>query len=179
MLVSLPCNFSTCFLPCCHSYLTEALTWNEVSIESLNLSRCVRKTNKTHLTQRDKMLKVGNYLFSRHSDCLKETTEGTDLLLSGSCVASCFTVCAKYPVKESWPMRPFFLFLFIHFSYFPFTGGFGSAPVFGSPPSFGSPPAFGGAPSFGSGGSFGNAMNSSTGKVFGEGTAASNMGGFG
>lgn len=67
----------------------------------------------------------------------------------------------------------------IHFSYFSFTGGFGSAPVFGSPPSFGSPPAFGGAPSFGSGGSFGNTMNSSPGKVFGEGTAASNMGGFG
>ncbi|XP_019937518.2 nuclear pore complex protein Nup214 isoform X3 [Paralichthys olivaceus] len=58
-------------------------------------------------------------------------------------------------------------------------GGFGSAPVFGSPPSFGSSPAFGGAASFGSNPSFNNNMGSSAGKVFGEGTAASNMGGFG
>ncbi|KAM9338361.1 nuclear pore complex protein Nup214 [Symphorus nematophorus] len=58
-------------------------------------------------------------------------------------------------------------------------GGFGSAPVFGSPPSFGSPPAFGGAASFGSSASFSNNMGTSAGKVFGEGTAASSMGGFG
>ncbi|XP_040013284.1 nuclear pore complex protein Nup214 isoform X2 [Xiphias gladius] len=58
-------------------------------------------------------------------------------------------------------------------------GGFGSAPVFGSPPSFGGSPAFGGAASFGSSPSFSNTMGSSAGKVFGEGTAAANMGGFG
>ncbi|XP_019131826.2 nuclear pore complex protein Nup214 isoform X4 [Larimichthys crocea] len=58
-------------------------------------------------------------------------------------------------------------------------GGFGSAPVFGSPPSFGSSPAFGGGAAFGSNASFSNNMSSSAGKVFGEGTAASNMGGFG
>ncbi|XP_041816555.1 nuclear pore complex protein Nup214 isoform X2 [Chelmon rostratus] len=58
-------------------------------------------------------------------------------------------------------------------------GGFGSAPVFGSPPSFGSAPAFGTGASFGSNASFSNNMGSSGGKVFGEGTAASNMGGFG
>ncbi|XP_022623773.1 nuclear pore complex protein Nup214 isoform X2 [Seriola dumerili] len=58
-------------------------------------------------------------------------------------------------------------------------GGFGSAPVFGSPPSFGGSPAFGGAASFGSSPSFNNNIGSSAGKVFGEGTAAANMGGFG
>ncbi|XP_008283793.1 nuclear pore complex protein Nup214 isoform X2 [Stegastes partitus] len=58
-------------------------------------------------------------------------------------------------------------------------GGFGSAPVFGSPPSFGGSPAFGGGASFGPSPSFTNTMGSSAGKVFGEGTAASNMGGFG
>ncbi|CAB1426452.1 unnamed protein product, partial [Pleuronectes platessa] len=58
-------------------------------------------------------------------------------------------------------------------------GGFGSAPVFGSPPGFGSSPAFGGAASFGANPSFNNNMVSSAGKVFGEGTTASNMGGFG
>ncbi|XP_029371996.1 nuclear pore complex protein Nup214 isoform X3 [Echeneis naucrates] len=58
-------------------------------------------------------------------------------------------------------------------------GGFGSAPVFGSPPSFGGSPAFGGAASFGSSPSFSNTLGSSAGKVFGEGTAAANMGGFG
>lgn len=58
-------------------------------------------------------------------------------------------------------------------------GGFGSAPVFGSPPSFGGSPAFGGAAAFGSAPSFNNSMGSSAGKVFGEGTAASSMGGFG
>ncbi|KAM4720096.1 nuclear pore complex protein Nup214 isoform 2-T2 [Anableps anableps] len=58
-------------------------------------------------------------------------------------------------------------------------GGFGSAPVFGSPPSFGGSPAFGSTASFGTSPSFSNQMNSSTGKVFGEGTAAANMGGFG
>ncbi|XP_062269575.1 nuclear pore complex protein Nup214 isoform X2 [Platichthys flesus] len=57
-------------------------------------------------------------------------------------------------------------------------GGFGSAPVFGSPPGFGSSPAFGGAASFGANPSFNN-MVSSAGKVFGEGTTASSMGGFG
>ncbi|KAM3873972.1 nuclear pore complex protein Nup214 [Diretmus argenteus] len=61
-------------------------------------------------------------------------------------------------------------------------GGFGSAPVFGSPPSFGGSPAFG-AGSFGSSATFSGAMGSSMGssanKVFGEGTAAANMGGFG
>ncbi|KAI3362268.1 hypothetical protein L3Q82_012584, partial [Scortum barcoo] len=58
-------------------------------------------------------------------------------------------------------------------------GGFGSAPVFGSPPSFGSAPAFGGGASFGASPSFSGTMGSTAGKVFGEGTAASNMGGFG
>ncbi|XP_035524427.1 nuclear pore complex protein Nup214 isoform X2 [Morone saxatilis] len=58
-------------------------------------------------------------------------------------------------------------------------GGFGSAPVFGSPPSFGSSPAFGGGASFGSNASFSGNMVPSAGKVFGEGTAASSMGGFG
>ncbi|XP_044028995.1 nuclear pore complex protein Nup214 isoform X4 [Siniperca chuatsi] len=58
-------------------------------------------------------------------------------------------------------------------------GGFGTAPVFGSPPSFGSSPAFGGGASFGSSPSFNNNMGPSAGKVFGEGTAAANMGGFG
>ncbi|KAM8871707.1 nuclear pore complex protein Nup214 [Synchiropus picturatus] len=58
-------------------------------------------------------------------------------------------------------------------------GGFGSAPVFGSPPAFGSSPSFGASASFGASPSFNANMGSSTGKVFGEGTAASNMGGFG
>ncbi|XP_073333718.1 nuclear pore complex protein Nup214 isoform X13 [Pagrus major] len=58
-------------------------------------------------------------------------------------------------------------------------GGFGSAPVFGSPPSFGSAPAFGGGAAFGTNASFNSNIGSSAGKVFGEGTAASNMGGFG
>uniref|UniRef100_H3C706 Nuclear pore complex protein Nup214 phenylalanine-glycine (FG) domain-containing protein n=1 Tax=Tetraodon nigroviridis TaxID=99883 RepID=H3C706_TETNG len=58
-------------------------------------------------------------------------------------------------------------------------GGFGSAPVFGSPPAFGSSPAFGSTASFGQSPGFNNALGSSGGKVFGEGTAASNMGGFG
>ncbi|XP_054896045.1 nuclear pore complex protein Nup214 [Poeciliopsis prolifica] len=58
-------------------------------------------------------------------------------------------------------------------------GGFGSPPVFGSPPSFGGSPAFGGTASFGTSPSFSNPMNPSAGKVFGEGTAAANMGGFG
>ncbi|XP_026152788.1 nuclear pore complex protein Nup214 isoform X1 [Mastacembelus armatus] len=59
------------------------------------------------------------------------------------------------------------------------SGGFGTAPVFGSPPSFGGSPAFGGAASFGSNASFNSTMGSSAGKVFGEGTAAASMGGFG
>uniref|UniRef100_A0A3B4FPG8 Nuclear pore complex protein Nup214 n=1 Tax=Pundamilia nyererei TaxID=303518 RepID=A0A3B4FPG8_9CICH len=58
-------------------------------------------------------------------------------------------------------------------------GGFGSAPVFGSPPSFGGSPAFGAGASFGSSPSFSSPIGSSAGKVFGEGTAAANMGGFG
>nr|XP_043868285.1 nuclear pore complex protein Nup214-like isoform X2 [Solea senegalensis] len=58
-------------------------------------------------------------------------------------------------------------------------GGFGSPPVFGSPPSFGAPPAFGGAAAFGASPSFSNTMGSPANKVFGEGTAASSMGGFG
>lgn len=58
-------------------------------------------------------------------------------------------------------------------------GGFGSAPVFGSPPSFGGSPAFGGGASFGTTPSFTSPLGSTAGKVFGEGTAASNMGGFG
>ncbi|XP_061600524.1 nuclear pore complex protein Nup214-like isoform X1 [Cololabis saira] len=57
--------------------------------------------------------------------------------------------------------------------------GFGGAPAFGSPPSFGGSPAFGGGSSFGTTPSFSNPVGSSTNKVFGEGTAASNMGGFG
>uniref|UniRef100_A0A8C6K5T3 Nuclear pore complex protein Nup214 n=1 Tax=Nothobranchius furzeri TaxID=105023 RepID=A0A8C6K5T3_NOTFU len=59
------------------------------------------------------------------------------------------------------------------------SGGFGNAPVFGSPPSFGGTPAFGGGAAFGSSPSFSNPMGPSASKVFGEGTAASNMGGFG
>lgn len=51
--------------------------------------------------------------------------------------------------------------------------------MFGSPPAFGSPQAFGSAASFGQTPAFNNPMGSTTGKVFGEGTAASNMGGFG
>ncbi|XP_029300235.1 nuclear pore complex protein Nup214 isoform X2 [Cottoperca gobio] len=58
-------------------------------------------------------------------------------------------------------------------------GGFGSAPVFGSPPSFGSSQAFGAGATFGSSPSFANNMVPSAGKVFGEGTAASSMGGYG
>ncbi|XP_070299706.1 nuclear pore complex protein Nup214 isoform X2 [Salvelinus sp. IW2-2015] len=59
------------------------------------------------------------------------------------------------------------------------TGGFGSAPVFGSPPAFGGSPAFGGTAAFGSAPSFSSPMGSSASKVFGEGTAAANVGGFG
>ncbi|XP_028829135.1 nuclear pore complex protein Nup214 isoform X2 [Denticeps clupeoides] len=59
------------------------------------------------------------------------------------------------------------------------TGGFGSAPVFGSPPAFGGSPAFGSGAGFSSSPSFSGPVGSSAGKVFGEGTAASNMGGFG
>ncbi|KAM7368911.1 hypothetical protein PAMP_013215 [Pampus punctatissimus] len=58
-------------------------------------------------------------------------------------------------------------------------GGFGSAPVFGSPPAFGASPSFGSTASFGASPSFNNAIGSSAAKVFGEGTAAANMGGFG
>ncbi|XP_010876287.4 nuclear pore complex protein Nup214 isoform X2 [Esox lucius] len=58
------------------------------------------------------------------------------------------------------------------------TGGFGSAPVFGSPPAFGGSPAFGGTAAFGSAPSFSSPMGSGS-KVFGEGTAAANVGGFG
>ncbi|XP_071399853.1 nuclear pore complex protein Nup214 isoform X2 [Centroberyx affinis] len=59
------------------------------------------------------------------------------------------------------------------------SAGFGSAPVFGSPPSFGGSPAFGSSASFGTNPSFSSPMGSSASKVFGEGTAASNVGGFG
>ncbi|XP_077070020.1 nuclear pore complex protein Nup214 isoform X2 [Siphateles boraxobius] len=57
--------------------------------------------------------------------------------------------------------------------------GFGSGPVFGSPPTFGGSPAFGASAGFGSAPSFSGPMGSSGGKVFGEGTTASNVGGFG
>ncbi|KAM9324315.1 nuclear pore complex protein Nup214 [Gastrophryne carolinensis] len=59
------------------------------------------------------------------------------------------------------------------------TGGFGAAPVFGSPPTFGGSPGFGGVPAFGSAPSFTSPLGSTGGKVFGEGTAAANTGGFG
>ncbi|XP_060768909.1 nuclear pore complex protein Nup214 [Neoarius graeffei] len=59
------------------------------------------------------------------------------------------------------------------------TGGFGSPPVFGSPPAFGGSPAFGGQATFGSAPAFTSPLGSSTGKVFGEGTSASSVGGFG
>ncbi|XP_056394668.1 nuclear pore complex protein Nup214 [Hyla sarda] len=59
------------------------------------------------------------------------------------------------------------------------TGGFGAAPVFGSPPTFGGSPGFGGVPTFGSAQSFSSPLGSNSGKVFGEGTAAANTGGFG
>ncbi|XP_047665479.1 nuclear pore complex protein Nup214 isoform X5 [Tachysurus fulvidraco] len=59
------------------------------------------------------------------------------------------------------------------------TGGFGSSPAFGSPPAFGGSPAFGGHATFGSAPAFTSPLGSTTGKVFGEGTSASNVGGFG
>ncbi|KAM3825767.1 nuclear pore complex protein Nup214 [Vipera latastei] len=59
------------------------------------------------------------------------------------------------------------------------TGGFGAAPVFGSPPTFGGSPGFGGVPAFGSAPAFSSPLGSAGGKVFGEGTAAANTGGFG
>ncbi|XP_063292584.1 nuclear pore complex protein Nup214 isoform X1 [Pelobates fuscus] len=59
------------------------------------------------------------------------------------------------------------------------TGGFGAAPVFGSPPTFGGSPGFGGAPAFGTAPAFSSPLGSTGGKVFGEGTAAANTGGFG
>ncbi|XP_034283006.1 nuclear pore complex protein Nup214 isoform X1 [Pantherophis guttatus] len=59
------------------------------------------------------------------------------------------------------------------------TGGFGAAPVFGSPPTFGGSPGFGGVPAFGSAPAFASPLGSAGGKVFGEGTAAANTGGFG
>ncbi|MCJ8748400.1 hypothetical protein PDJAM_G00164390 [Pangasius djambal] len=59
------------------------------------------------------------------------------------------------------------------------TGGFGSAPVFGSPPAFGGSPAFGGQATFGSTPAFTSPLGSSPGKVFGEGTSAASVGGFG
>ncbi|XP_073486415.1 nuclear pore complex protein Nup214 isoform X2 [Aquarana catesbeiana] len=57
--------------------------------------------------------------------------------------------------------------------------GFGAAPVFGSPPTFGGSPGFGGVPAFGSAPNFSSPLGSNGGKVFGEGTAAANTGGFG
>ncbi|KAK3508969.1 hypothetical protein QTP70_015394 [Hemibagrus guttatus] len=59
------------------------------------------------------------------------------------------------------------------------SGGFGSPAVFGSPPSFGGSPAFGGQATFGSAPAFNSPLGSSTGKVFGEGTSAASVGGFG
>ncbi|XP_053551762.1 nuclear pore complex protein Nup214 isoform X2 [Bombina bombina] len=59
------------------------------------------------------------------------------------------------------------------------TGGFGAAPVFGSPPTFGGSPGFGGVPAFGTAPAFSSPLGSTGGKVFGEGTAAANTGGFG
>ncbi|XP_075690783.1 nuclear pore complex protein Nup214 isoform X2 [Rhinoderma darwinii] len=59
------------------------------------------------------------------------------------------------------------------------SGGFGAAPVFGSPPTFGGSPGFGGAPTFGTAPGFSSPLGSTSGKVFGEGTAAANTGGFG
>ncbi|XP_073412041.1 nuclear pore complex protein Nup214 isoform X3 [Dendrobates tinctorius] len=59
------------------------------------------------------------------------------------------------------------------------TGGFGAAPVFGSPPTFGGSPGFGGAPTFGTAPGFTSPLGSTSGKVFGEGTAAASTGGFG
>ncbi|KAM8934287.1 nuclear pore complex protein Nup214 [Pelodytes ibericus] len=59
------------------------------------------------------------------------------------------------------------------------TGGFGAAPVFGSPPTFGGSPGFGGVPAFGTAPAFASPLGSTGGKVFGEGTAAANTGGFG
>ncbi|XP_035247552.1 nuclear pore complex protein Nup214 [Anguilla anguilla] len=59
------------------------------------------------------------------------------------------------------------------------TGGFGSAPVFGSPPAFGGSPSFGGASAFGAAPSFSTPLAPAPAKVFGEGTAAANVGGFG
>ncbi|XP_063172491.1 nuclear pore complex protein Nup214 isoform X2 [Candoia aspera] len=58
-------------------------------------------------------------------------------------------------------------------------GGFGAGPVFGSPPTFGGSPGFGGVPAFGSAPAFSSPLGSAGGKVFGEGTAAANAGGFG
>ncbi|XP_049321761.1 nuclear pore complex protein Nup214 isoform X2 [Astyanax mexicanus] len=59
------------------------------------------------------------------------------------------------------------------------TGGFGAAPVFGSPPAFGGSPAFGATGTFGNSPGFNNPMGASPGKVFGEGTSAASVGGFG
>ncbi|XP_044125115.1 nuclear pore complex protein Nup214 isoform X1 [Bufo gargarizans] len=59
------------------------------------------------------------------------------------------------------------------------TGGFGAAPVFGSPPTFGGSPGFGGTPTFGTAQSFSSPLGSTSGRVFGEGTAAATTGGFG
>ncbi|XP_071981713.1 nuclear pore complex protein Nup214 isoform X2 [Engystomops pustulosus] len=59
------------------------------------------------------------------------------------------------------------------------TGGLGAAPVFGSPPTFGGSPGFGGAPTFGTAQSFTSPLGSTSGKVFGDGTAAASTGGFG
>lgn len=59
------------------------------------------------------------------------------------------------------------------------TAGFGSAPVFGSPPAFGASPAFGSSATFGSVPVFSSPIGSSPGKVFGEGTSAASVGGFG
>ncbi|KAK7174075.1 hypothetical protein R3I93_003794 [Phoxinus phoxinus] len=87
---------------------------------------------------------------------------------SGSFSAGAGSVAAQGFGSFSTPTKP---------------AGFGSAPVFGSPPTFGGSPAFGASAGFGSAPSFsapmGSPMGSSGGKVFGEGTTASNVGGFG
>ncbi|KAF5909532.1 nuclear pore complex protein, partial [Clarias magur] len=59
------------------------------------------------------------------------------------------------------------------------SGGFGSPPVFGSPPAFGGSPAFGGQATFGSTPAFTSPLGGGAAKVFGEGTSAASVGGFG
>ncbi|XP_056602928.1 nuclear pore complex protein Nup214 isoform X2 [Triplophysa dalaica] len=85
---------------------------------------------------------------------------------SGSFSTGAGTVAAQGFGSFSTPTKP---------------GGFSNPPSFGSPPSFGGSPAFGAQSNFGPAPSFSSPLggSSSTGKVFGEGTAAANVGGFG